>query len=84
MPGPGSRTENFLNCSYKSYKKPNADPDPDPQISYEKNKSFVLAMISPEFNKPGNELEIDILGNKHSCIILEESPYDPENKKIRV
>ena len=48
------------------------------------NKSIALAMINPEYNKIGNELEINILGFKYSCVVLHESPYDPENKKIRV
>ena len=48
------------------------------------NKSIVLAMINPKHNEIGKNLEIDILGSKYKCIILPESPYDSENKKIRL
>ena len=47
------------------------------------DKSIALAMINPELNKLGHELEIDILGNNYPCEVLNESPYDPENEKIR-
>ncbi len=48
------------------------------------NKSLALAMISPKYNKVGNELEMNILGNIYKCVILNESPYDPENKRIKI
>ena len=47
------------------------------------DKSIALAMINPEFNKIGQELEIDILGKKYPCEVIKESPYDPENEKIK-
>ena len=48
------------------------------------NKSIALAMVNPDFSKLGNELEINILGKNYKCEVVNESPYDPENKKIRV
>ena len=33
--------------------------------------------------KTKEELKIDILGKMHDATILDESPYDPENKLIR-
>ena len=48
------------------------------------NRSLALAMIKPEFNKEGTQLEINILGENYSCIVVNESPYDPENIKIKV
>ena len=48
------------------------------------NKSIALAMVNPDFCTLGNELEINILGKNYKCEVINESPYDPENKKIRV
>ncbi len=47
------------------------------------NKSIALGMIKPELATTGQKLKIDILGKMHDATILEESPYDSENKLIR-
>ena len=47
------------------------------------NKSIALAMIDPNFNVLGQKLEINILGKNYECVVINESPYDPENQKIR-
>jgi dimethylglycine dehydrogenase len=46
-------------------------------------KSLVLAMIHPLNIKIGLKVKIDILGNKFDASIIEESPYDPENEKLK-
>lgn len=46
-------------------------------------KSLALAMIAPELNVPGTELSIDILGERYGCTVVEESPYDPDNERLR-
>ena len=46
-------------------------------------KSLAIAMVKPEFSKVGTELEMDILDKKHKIVVIEDSPYDPMNKKIR-
>ena len=46
-------------------------------------KSLVLAMIHPSNIKIGLKVKIDILGNKFDASIIEESPYDPENEKLK-
>ena len=46
-------------------------------------KSIALGMVKPELANVGQKLKIEILGNKHEATILEESPYDPENKLLR-
>jgi len=46
-------------------------------------KSLAIAMVKPEFSKIGTELQMDILDKKHKVIVIEDSPYDPMNKKIR-
>ena len=47
------------------------------------NKSIALGMIKPELAKVGQKLKIDILGKMHEVSIIEDSPYDSENKLIR-
>ena len=46
-------------------------------------KSLVLAMINPSLIKIGLKLKIDILGTKYDASIINESPYDPSNEKLR-
>ena len=46
-------------------------------------KSIALAMVRPEFSEIGTKLEMDILGTMHNVSVIEESPYDPENAKLR-
>ena len=47
------------------------------------NKSLMLGMIKPEFAKVGTKLSTDILGTNHLLTVIEESPYDPDNKLLR-
>jgi len=47
------------------------------------NKSIALGMVKPEIATKGQKLKIDILGKMHDVTILDESPYDPENKLLR-
>ena len=46
-------------------------------------KSLAIGMVKPEYSKVGTELEMDILDNKHKVVVIEDSPYDPMNEKIR-
>jgi dimethylglycine dehydrogenase len=47
------------------------------------NKSLALAMVKPEHASLGTELEIKILGRLFKATVIGESPYDPENVKLR-
>ncbi len=47
-------------------------------------KSLALAMVKPEYAQLGTSLEIKILGKVHDVTVLGESPYDPDNEKLRV
>ena len=47
------------------------------------NKSIALGTVKPELAKVGQKLKIDILGKMHEASIVEDSPYDAENKLIR-
>jgi len=47
------------------------------------NKSLALAMVHPSQSDVGNDLEIEILGKRYKCRVLEDSPHDPTNAKLR-
>ena len=46
-------------------------------------KSLALAMVEPDLGETGTELDIPILGKPHRAVVLEESPFDPENVRLR-
>ena len=46
-------------------------------------KSLALAMVSPDCADLGTALEIDILGDRFAAEIIEESPFDSANERLR-
>ena len=46
-------------------------------------KSLALGMIRPEFGEIGQEVTIQILGEPHGATIIAESPFDPDNTRLR-
>jgi len=46
-------------------------------------KSLAIGMIDPKFSKVGQILEMDILDKKHKVTVIEDSPYDPNNEKLK-
>ena len=46
-------------------------------------KSLALAMVRPELAQVGAAVEMDILGTMHRATVIAESPYDPENERLR-
>ena len=46
-------------------------------------KSIGLGFVRPEYAEPGTTLEIDVLGERKPITIIPESPYDPENARLR-
>jgi dimethylglycine dehydrogenase len=47
------------------------------------NKSLALALVRPDLAQVGQAFDIDILGTSCRCRVVEESPYDPQNTKLR-
>jgi dimethylglycine dehydrogenase len=47
------------------------------------NKSLGLGMVKPDFSALGTELEIKILDKMFKASVIAESPYDPDNVKLR-
>ena len=46
-------------------------------------KSLALGMVEPALGELGTELEITILGTRHKAVVIEESPFDPKNERLR-
>ncbi len=46
-------------------------------------KSLALTMVRPDLADLGTEMEISILGERYKATVIEESPYDPANEKLR-
>ncbi len=46
-------------------------------------KSLALGMVRPALAQIGTELEISILGKRHKASVIIESPFDPENERLR-
>ena len=46
-------------------------------------KSLALAMVRPGLAAVGTELMIDILDQRLRVTVLQESPYDPDNQRLR-
>jgi dimethylglycine dehydrogenase len=40
-------------------------------------------MVRPEHAAPGTELEMTVLDTRHRVTVIPESPYDPENARLR-
>ncbi|MFN3688856.1 FAD-dependent oxidoreductase [Salinarimonas sp.] len=46
-------------------------------------KSLALAMVAPEAAEPGTQLDIVVLGKTLRAVVLDESPFDPQNVRLR-
>jgi len=46
-------------------------------------KSLALGMVKTGLEVVGTELEIEILGNMYKATVVEESPFDLTNVKLR-
>jgi dimethylglycine dehydrogenase len=46
-------------------------------------KSLALAIVRPDLGETGTDLEIQILGDHYRATVIEESPFDPGNARLR-
>jgi dimethylglycine dehydrogenase len=46
-------------------------------------RSIALAMVRPDLAEHGQKLEISILGKRYPATVVEESPFDPSNERLR-
>ncbi len=47
-------------------------------------KSLALAYVESGTGSVGTELELEILDKRYPARVIEESPCDPQNEKLRV
>ena len=47
------------------------------------DKSLAMAFVKPGFSEPGIELKTHIVGKEKRCIVLSNSPWDPEGLRMR-
>lgn len=45
--------------------------------------AFAMAMVRPDLAKSGQKLTVQILHETREAMVVDESPYDPENKLLR-
>lgn len=50
---------------------------------YTLGRSMAVGYVRPDYARPGTELEIILLGERFPCQVLPESPWDPENARLR-
>jgi dimethylglycine dehydrogenase len=46
-------------------------------------KSLALGMVRPDLGEVGQELTVQILGQPYRATVIPESPYDPENLRLK-
>ena len=46
-------------------------------------KSLVLGMVAPECASVGTEMDIEVLGQRYALVVIDESPFDPDNRRLR-
>jgi dimethylglycine dehydrogenase len=47
------------------------------------DKSLALAMVRPDLGEIGTEVDILVLGERRRATVIAESPYDPDNVRLR-
>lgn len=51
--------------------------------AYALDTSMALGYVDPELAEPGTKLEIEILRERRPAEVVPESPYDPDNERLR-
>lgn len=50
---------------------------------FRSEQSLALGMVEPSLAEEGTMLDIEILGTRYPCRVIPESPYDPQNQRLR-
>ncbi len=45
--------------------------------------SIALGMVPPDLGDEGSEFEVEILGKRYPARVIPESPFDPDNERLR-
>jgi dimethylglycine dehydrogenase len=46
-------------------------------------KSLAVGYVKSDVAQPGTEMKIEMLGKKRAARIIPDSPWDPENARLR-
>lgn len=46
-------------------------------------QSLALGFVTPELGEIGTELDIEILGERRRAVVIQDSPFDPANARLR-
>ena len=46
-------------------------------------QTLALGMVRPELATPGTKVDIEVLGERYPARVVRESPWDPENERLR-
>ena len=52
-------------------------------FGWRNKKSLASGLVKIGLHEIGSELEIEILGEFFKAAVIEESPHDPQNEKLR-
>jgi dimethylglycine dehydrogenase len=50
---------------------------------YSIGKSLAVACVDADKAAPGAQMQIQMLGKRHQAIVIPDSPWDPENARLR-
>jgi dimethylglycine dehydrogenase len=50
---------------------------------YSIGKSLAVAYVDADKAAPGTQMQIQMLGKRHQAIVIPDSPWDPENARLR-
>ena len=48
------------------------------------NKQIGMGYVSPELAEVGTKLKVKMLRQEWDAVVVEDSPFDPKNERIRV
>jgi dimethylglycine dehydrogenase len=52
-------------------------------FGFRTNKSLALSLVQVRHGAVGSELEIEILGQRYRATVIDESPFDADNQRLR-
>ena len=52
-------------------------------FGFRTNKSLALSLVQVQHGAVGSQLEIEILGQRYRATVIDESPFDADNQRLR-
>ena len=47
------------------------------------NESLAIGYVQSGYGQIGTKMKIEILGNRYNCAVVENSPHDPNNVRLK-